>query len=100
MLAVIKVGSRQHLVKEGDIVKIDKVSQRGEIALSHVMVYDTGSQKEYMSEGTTRVMGEIIAQKRDRKIIVFKKKRRHNYRKKQGHRQYITIVRIANISVN
>ena len=99
MLAVIKAGSRQHLVKKGDIIEIDKVLQKEKIEFAHIIVYDTDSKQEFTSNSIS-VTGEIIAQKRARKIIVFKKKRRNNYRKKQGHRQYITVVRITNIALN
>ena len=98
MFAVIKTGGKQYRVASGDVIKVEKLEGEAgaTIALDQVlMVGDT--------IGTPLVAGaavsaEVIAQDRGPKIIVFKKKRRHNYRRKNGHRQAHTVLRITGIS--
>ena len=102
MFAVIRTGGKQYTVASGDVIRVEKlVAEAGaSLELDEVlMVGDGGS----ISVGTplvanARVTAEVVAQARDPKIIVFKKKRRQNYRRKNGHRQDITILRITGIN--
>ncbi len=98
MFAVIKTGGKQYRVVPGDVIKVEKLEGEAgaTIALDQVlMVGDT--------IGTPLVAGasvaaEVIAQDRGPKLIIFKKKRRQNYRRKNGHRQDLTVLRITEIS--
>lgn len=101
MYAVIRTGGKQYRVAPNDILEIEKVPGAvGEtIELSDVLlVGDEGEIKVGAPtvEGAA-VAAEVIEQGRSDKIIVFKKKRRHNYRRKKGHRQELTIIRIVEI---
>jgi large subunit ribosomal protein L21 len=103
MYAVIVTNGKQYKVSENDVLKIDKL----EVEVGSVVQFDTvlaiGGADGTLRLGTPTVEGakisaEVLEQKRDDKIIVFKKKRRHNYRRKNGHRQYITVLRILDVS--
>jgi large subunit ribosomal protein L21 len=101
MYAVIRTGGKQYRVAPNDILEIEKIPGLvGEtVQLSDVLlVGDEGEVKvgAPLVEGAS-VAAEVIEQGRSEKIIVFKKKRRANYRRKKGHRQELTIVRIVEI---
>jgi large subunit ribosomal protein L21 len=101
MFAVVKTGGKQYKVAEGDVVQVEKLAgdKGAKIQLQEVlMVHNNGSSKF----GTPTLAGasveaEIIDQKRSGKVIVFKKKRRANYRRFKGHRQEFTALKITAI---
>jgi len=102
MFAVIKTGGKQYRVTEGAVVKVEKLA--GEVGKNIVLdeVLMVGDDKgvkvgEPLVKGAN-VTAEVLEQKKDKKITVFKKKRRHNYRRKKGHRQEITVLRVKGIS--
>ena len=102
MYAIVETGGKQYRVSEGDVVRIEKKEGEPgeEILLDKILL--VGSGEEGVRVGTpfledVRVRAEILAQRRGRKIVVFKFKRRKDYRKKQGHRQDYTGVRIKAI---
>jgi len=101
MFAVIRTGSKQYRVQKGDILRVEKLpGEKGEtIDLEDVLMTGEGkSAKIATSEKSLGVVkAEILDQIRDDKITVFKKKRRHNYRRKRGHRQPLTLLKITNI---
>jgi large subunit ribosomal protein L21 len=104
MFAVIKTGGKQYRVEENNVIKIEKLeTTEGEkIIFDHVLMIGDTSKATVGSPliaGAT-VEAEVVKQMRDRKVIIFKKKRRHNYRRKQGHRQHLTVVRITKIIAN
>ncbi|MFQ5717330.1 MAG: 50S ribosomal protein L21 [Nitrospinales bacterium] len=104
MFAVLETGGKQYKVSEGDIIQVEKLEQAvGEtVSLDKVLMIGNGSDVEVGSpylEGTS-VTGEISAQLKDKKIIVFKKHRRKKYRRKNGHRQCVSRVKITKISKN
>ena len=97
MYAVIKTGGKQYKVSSGDVLKIEKIAgnEGSEVVFNEVLALDD-------TYGTPMIAGAsvkatVIKQARDAKIIVFKKKRRQNYRRKNGHRQDITLVKITDI---
>ncbi len=101
MFAVIKTGGKQYRVEENNVIKIEKLeSIEGEkITFDHVLMVGDVAKS---TVGSPLVVGalveaEVLKQMRDRKVIIFKKKRRQNYRRKQGHRQQLTVVRITKI---
>lgn len=103
MYAVIKTGGKQHKVSEGDVLDVEKLAgDKGtEVIFNEVlMVSDENSIKigKPFVEGAT-VTGEIINQKRGPKIHVFKMTRRKGFKKKTGHRQDLTNMKIKKISV-
>jgi large subunit ribosomal protein L21 len=101
--AVIEQGGKQYRISPGDVVRLERLAGNpGEnITLDRVlMVNDDGELKvgRPLLEGAT-VAGTIVEQHRARKIIVFNFKRRKQYRRKQGHRQHYTAVKIQAINV-
>ncbi len=101
MFAVIRTGGKQYRVAKDNVIKVEKldVKEGDKITLDEVlMVGELGKSKmgTPLVKGAT-VTAEVVAQARGPKIIVFKKKRRQNYRRKKGHRQDITILRIKDI---
>lgn len=101
MFAVIKAGGRQYKVEPGDLVKIDKFEADvgDEVTWQEVLLVGEDDNVVVGSPlvKNAKVIGEVESQGRGRKIIVFKQKRRKGFRKKQGHRQYFTAVRIKEI---
>ncbi|MEX2618227.1 MAG: 50S ribosomal protein L21 [Alphaproteobacteria bacterium] len=101
MYAVIKTGGKQYKVAENDVIAVEKmVGEPGDsVNLGEVlMVGDDNGQ----TVGAPTVAGAVVAatvleQKRDKKVIVFKLKRRQDYRRKNGHRQNLTVLRITDI---
>jgi large subunit ribosomal protein L21 len=102
MYAVIQTGGKQYKVSEGDVLKVEKlVAEPGEkLVLDQVLMLndDNGNLKvgEPLVAGA-KITAEVIEQGRHKKIIVFKYKKRKNYRKKQGHRQAFTKIKIEKI---
>ncbi len=101
--AVVKTGGKQYRVAEGELVDVERLG--GEIGatvtLDEVLLV-SGGEEEQARIGTpmveqAQVTAEIVEQGRDKKIIVFKKKRRKGYKRKQGHRQMQTTLRIVEI---
>ncbi len=101
MYAVIKTGGKQYVVNEGDTIQVEKLSGEvgSTIEVGEVLAVGAG---ESVKVGTPTVEGasvtaEILDHDRDKKIIVFKKKRRKGYSRKQGHRQDYTSLKISQI---
>ena len=103
MLAVFKTGGKQYSVKAGQILKVEKLEgEKGDsISFKDVLAISENTQNTIGSplvEGAV-VEAKILDQIRDKKIIVFKKRKRQNYRSTQGHRQYLTVLKIETISM-
>ena len=103
MLAVFKTGGKQYSVKAGQILKVEKLEgKKGDnISFNHVLAVSENTQNTIGSplvEGAV-VQAKILEQTRNKKIIVFKKRKRQNYRSTQGHRQYLTVLKIESISM-
>src|SRR5688572_26076046 len=97
MFAVVRTGGKQYRVAPGDKIVVEKLAgETGDsINLEDVLLAGEGS--ELKSTSGLKVTAEIIAQAKSDKVTVFKKRRRHNYRRKAGHRQQLTILRITAI---
>lgn len=103
VLAVIKTGGKQYVVKPGDRIKVEKIEGNvgDTIELKEVLLVKT---EEDLKIGnplleTAKVTAEILEQARGPKIIVFKKKPKKGYKRKKGHRQYYTMLEIKEIKV-
>ena len=97
MFASVRTGGKQYRVAAGDKIAVEKLpGEAGEtVALNDVLLAGEGA--ELKSTDGLVVSAEIIAQAKSEKVIVFKKRRRHNYRRRNGHRQQLTILRITAI---
>jgi large subunit ribosomal protein L21 len=98
MFAVIKTGGKQYRVVPGDVIKVEKLEAEAGATVALDQVLMLGETIGTPLVAGASVAAEVIAQDRGPKIIVFKKKRRQNYRRKNGHRQDITVLRITDIS--
>ena len=102
MYAVIRTGGKQYKVAEGDVIKVEKLAGAAGDAVIFDQVLALGDDGG-LRVGTpvldsASVSAELLEQIRGEKIIVFKKKRRKNYRRKRGHRQYLTVLRVTDIA--
>jgi large subunit ribosomal protein L21 len=97
MFAVVRTGGKQYRVAPGDKIVVEKLdgSAGDKITLGDVLLAGDGGNLK-STDGLT-VAAEIVAQAKGEKVTVFKKRRRHNYRRKKGHRQQHTILRIVAI---
>ena len=95
MFAVVRTGGKQYRVAAGDKIAVEKLAgEAGDtIKLGDVLLAGDGG--EVTDAARVIVSAEIIAQAKCEKVIVFKKRRRHNYRRKDGHRQQLTLLRIV-----
>ncbi|WP_425230425.1 50S ribosomal protein L21 [Sphingomonas sp.] len=96
MFAVVRTGGKQYRVAAGDKIVVDKID--GEAGASVTLdVLLAGEGSELRDAGGVSVAAEVIAQAKGEKVIVFKKRRRHNYRRRNGHRQLHTILKIVSV---
>ena len=95
MFAVVRTGGKQYRVAEGDKIAVEKLAgEAGDtIVLNDVLLAGEGADLSDAAKVT--VSAEVIAQAKSEKVTVFKKRRRHNYRRKNGHRQQMTLLRIV-----
>ena len=97
MFAIVRTGGKQYRVAAGDKIAVEKIDgEAGDtVSLGDILLAGDGGETK-SAEGLV-VSAEIIAQTRGEKVIVFKKRRRHNYRRRNGHRQSLTILKIVAI---
>ncbi len=106
MYAVFEHNDKQYKVSKGDFIKLPRQkSLKKEDSIKFDKILFIKSENGDLQVGSPLVTGSsvearVIEQIRDKKIIVFKKKRRHNYRRKIGHRQDLTLIKITNIFTN
>jgi large subunit ribosomal protein L21 len=92
MFAVIRTGGKQYKVASGDVIAVEKLEGNpgDKVEINDVLMVGN-------TLGGKGVLAEIVRQFRDAKVVIFKKRRRHNYRRKKGHRQYLTEIKITDI---
>jgi large subunit ribosomal protein L21 len=97
MFAIVRTGGKQYRVAAGDKIVVEKLAgEAGDsVTLDDVLLAGDGGELK-PTAGLT-VAAEIVAQAKADKVTVFKKRRRHNYRRKKGHRQQLTILKILSI---
>ena len=97
MFAIVRTGGKQYRVAPGDKIVVEKLAgETGDtVNLTDVLLAGEGSN--LMATAGLTVGAEIVAQAKSEKVTVFKKRRRHNYRRKAGHRQQLTILKIVSI---
>ncbi len=101
MLAVIKTGGKQYIVTPGEKIKIEKIDKKegSEIIFKEVLVLEKGKHLEIgtpLVKGA-KVIGKVLSQGKNKKVIVFKYKAKTRYKVKKGHRQPFTEVEILKI---
>jgi len=104
MYSIVTISGKQYCVSEGDIIKVSsqdwKVGDR--VKLNQVLLTDNG---ENIEVGTPKVNGasvtvEILEHNRDKKLLIYKKKRRKGYQRKNGHRQGYTLLKVNNLQTS
>ncbi|MDP2864288.1 MAG: 50S ribosomal protein L21 [bacterium] len=101
MLAIIKTGGKQYLVKPGDKIKIEKIDKKegSEITFNEVLLLEKGKKMDIgcpLIKGA-KVIGKILSQGKGKKVIIFKYKPKTRYKVKKGHRQPLTEIEITKI---
>jgi len=101
--AIVQTGGKQYKVSEGDILKVEKIDgeKGGLVSINDVLmvVDDQNIKIGQPNISGASVTGEIVSQGKAKKVIIFKSKRRKGYRKKQGHRQFYTALKIKEIKI-
>ncbi len=102
MFAIISCGGKQYKVANGDVVRVEKMdAEAGKtINITDVVMLGDGSNSTFgspMIKGA-KVSAEVVGHEKTKKVLVFKKRRRQNSRRKNGHRQHQTVLRITGIS--
>lgn len=103
MYAIIQTGGKQYRVAPGDVLRVERLmGERGdEVILDQVLLVTDGEAVQVgqplVPNATVRT--QIVRQGKGKKVLVYKKKRRKNYRRKQGHRQLFTALQISDIIV-
>ena len=102
MFAVLNTGGKQYKVSQGDLIKVEKLENDvgDKVTLSRVLMVGQGEDVEVGSPyvSNCKITGEVVEQGKGAKIIIFKKKRRKGYRRKNGHRQRFTQLKITEIT--
>ena len=100
MYAVIRAGGKQYRVAPGDVIRVESqgTGTDGKIEFSEVLAVSPEAGQINKAEANARVVGEIVEQGREKKILVFHYKRKKQYKKLRGHRQGFTAVRIVEIA--
>jgi large subunit ribosomal protein L21 len=103
MEAVIATGGKQYRVAPGQVIRVERLGQAtgASVEFDKVLLVNRDGQVtvEPAALATARVRGEVLSEKKSAKVLVVKFKRRKNYRRKRGHRQILTAVRITKIEV-
>ena len=97
MFAIVRTGGKQYRVAPGDKIVVEKLDGKAGDSIDLTDVLLAGEGSDLKSTNGLSVAAEIVAQAKGEKVTVFKKRRRHNYRRKRGHRQQHTILKIVSI---
>ena len=97
MFAVIKTGGKQYRVSKDDVIAIEKLDGDAGATIVFDQVLALGDKLGSPRIADAKVVGEVIRQFRDEKKVIFKKRRRKHYRRHNGHRQYLTLVKITDM---
>jgi large subunit ribosomal protein L21 len=102
MFAVIRTGGKQYKVAQDDVIRVETLAgAKGDtVALGEVLMVgdENGATVGTPTVAGASVSAEVVDQVKADKVLIFKKKRRHNYRRKRGHRQPLTVLKITGIS--
>jgi len=98
MYAVIRTGGKQYKVAKDDVITVEKLAGEpgAAVTLADVLMIGDGESARTKVSGA-QVTAEVVEQIKAQKVLIFKKKRRHNYRRKRGHRQNLTVLRVTGI---
>ncbi len=101
MYAIVSTGGKQYKVAEGDVIDIEKLDAEEGQKVSFDVLFlnnDSATVTDAAALSKAKVEGEVLKQYRDKKVIVYKFRRRKRYHRTRGHRQYLTKVRITKVA--
>lgn len=90
MFAVIRTGGKQYKVAKDDKIRVEKIDAKEGATVDVDVLFAEGGKN-------AKVTAKVVSQERDKKIVIFKKKRRQNYRRKKGHKQPRTVLQITDV---
>jgi large subunit ribosomal protein L21 len=98
MFAVIRTGGKQYKVAKDDVITVERLSGEpgASLTLGDVLMIGEGADASLAPAGAA-VTAEVVRQIKSEKVLIFKERRRHNYRRKNGHRQALTVLRVTDI---
>ena len=102
MFAILDHNGKQFKVQEGDTIRLDNVGKMKEIVFEDILIFNNKDGETIIGSpfvSSVRIIGKVLENLKDKKIVVFKKKRRHNYRRKIGHRQDLTLIKIEEVKL-
>jgi large subunit ribosomal protein L21 len=104
MYAIIRSGGKQHKVSKGDVLKLEKLDKKAGEKVEFEEVLFVGGEKSGVRVGQplvseARVVATVLGEGKTKKVLVFKKKKRKQYRRTQGHRQHYISVKVEDIIV-
>ena len=99
MFAVVRTGGKQYTVKAGDTILVEKIDGKAGDKITLGDVLAAGDKIGAPLVKGASVAAEVVEQTRNPTVLIFKKKRRHNYRRKNGHRQKLTALKITGITI-
>ena len=99
MFAVVRTGGKQYKVSKNEKLEVAKIDVEAGKSVDLEVIMTSDGKSADMAKKGAKVTAKVIEHTRDDKIIVFKKKRRQNYRRTQGHRQDLTVIEITDIKV-
>jgi len=102
MYAIVRSGGKQHKVSKGDVLKVETLHKKAGEKVEFTEVLMVGGDKAGVKVGQpvvpeAKVVGTVVEEGKSTKVLVFKKKRRKQYRRTRGHRQHFTSVRVEEI---
>lgn len=104
MFAVFRTGGKQYTAKVGDTIKVEKLEAKtgSVIDITDVLMLSDGKSPSVGAPvlEKAKVSAEVVNQEREDKVLIFKKKRRQNYRRLRGHRQHVTVLRVTGIELD
>lgn len=100
MFAVVRTGGKQYRVAKNDVIEVEKVdAKEGASVDLDILALSADGKKLALGKDVSgaKVSAKVVSHIRDDKVLVFKKKRRQNYRRTKGHRQHLTVLEITDI---
>jgi large subunit ribosomal protein L21 len=104
MFAVVKTGGKEYRISKGDIIRVEKLEGKvgDQVTLKDVLMVSQEGEVHFGARHLAKaeVVGQIVQQIKGRKVLIYKMKRRKNYRRMKGHRQSYTYLRVNDISLS
>jgi len=99
MFAVVRTGGKQYRVAKNDTIEVESLdAKEGSTVDLEILAFSSDGEKLAMGKDSgAKVSAKVVSHIRNDKVLVFKKKRRHNYRRTKGHRQHVTVLEITDI---